>query len=185
MVYKFVILSDEVDDFRREIEIDAEATFQEFNNILLKTCEYKKDLMTAFYICDEYWDKHQEVTAVDLKDENQKEAGESYLMDKTHLSDLISEEDAQKKAKLLFLFDTMCDRYLFMQVREVIEHKHQLTPEVTVSKGKAPKQEGNIDDMFDGLSDDTNAMYGDEDYDPDEIDLEGYQNLDDIESSGY
>ncbi|MBR0037552.1 MAG: hypothetical protein IJP70_07920 [Bacteroidales bacterium] len=184
MVYKFVILSDEVDDFRREIEIDAEATFTDLNNILLKTCEYKKDLMTAFYICDEYWDKKQEVTAMDLKDESQKDE-QSYLMDKTHLSDLVPLEEAQKKAKILFLFDTMCDRYLYMQVREVIERKHLLTPEVVVNKGKAPKQEGNIDDMFGGLSEDSGAMYGDEDYDPDELDLEGYQDLEDIESGGY
>ena len=183
MVYKFVILSDEVDDFRREIEIDAEATFQDLNNILIKTCEYKKDLMTAFYVCDQYWDKKQEVTAVDMNDEDQK-GEDSYLMDKTHLSDLIPVEEARNKAKLQFLFDTMCERYLFIQVREVIEHKHLLQPEVIVSKGKAPKQEGDIDNIFKGLSDDAGAMYGDEDYDPDELDLEGYQDLEDIESGG-
>jgi hypothetical protein len=66
MVYKFCVLSDEVDDFRREIEIDADATFQDFNKVLLKTCNYKSDLMTSFFICDEYWDKQQEITAVDM-----------------------------------------------------------------------------------------------------------------------
>ena len=41
MVYHFVILSDEVDDFRREIDIDAEATFLDFHNAIIKTCKYK------------------------------------------------------------------------------------------------------------------------------------------------
>ena len=183
MVYKFCVLSDEVDDFRREIEIDADATFQDLNKVLLKSCNYKSDLMTSFYICDEYWDKHQEITAVDMNDD--PKADPIPLMEKTHIIDMISEEEAANKAKLLFLFDTMCDRCLFMQVREVIEHKHLLEPVVVVNKGKAPKQEGDIDSMFQGLSDDVNAMYGDEDYDPDEIDAEGYQDLDDIESGGY
>ncbi len=187
MVYKFVVLSDEVDDFRREIEIDAESTFMDLNNILLKTCEYKKNLMTAFYVCDEYWDKKQEITAVEMKDDEkngEKQEETSLLMDKTHLCDVISKEEAENKAKVLFLFDTMCDRCLFMQIREVTERKHLLNAEVTLAKGKAPKQEGNLDDIFNGLSEDTNAMYGDEDYDPSEIDMDGYQDLEDIESDG-
>jgi hypothetical protein len=106
-------------------------------------------------------------------------------MEKTHIIDMIPAEMAEKKAKLLFLFDTMCDRTLFIQVREVIEHKHLLEPTVVVNKGKAPKQEGDIDSMFQGLSDDVNSMYGDEDYDPDELDAEGYQDLEDIESGGF
>jgi len=183
MVYKFVVLSDEVDDFRREIEIDAECTFLDLNNILIKTCKYKSELMTAFYLCDEFWDKQKEVTMVDMNDDPKAEPAP--LMEKTHLSDLLPKEAAEKQAKILFLFDTMCDRYLYMQLREVIEHAHQLKPVVTVEKGKAPNQEGDIDAMFKGLSDEANSMYGDEDYDIDEIDMEGYQDLDDIESSSF
>lgn len=183
MVYKFVVLSDEVDDFRREIEIDAECTFLDLNNILLKTCKYKSDLMTAFYICDDFWDKQQEVTMVDMNDD--PKAAPAPLMEKTHIIDLLPKEAASKQGKILFLFDTMCDRYLYMQVREVVEHAHQLQPVVSLEKGKAPNQEGDIDAMFKGLSEEANAMYGDEDYDMDEIDLEGYQDLDDIESAGF
>lgn len=177
MVYKFCVLSDEVEDFRREIEIDADATFSDLNKAILKSCKYKNDLMTSFFICDSYWDKQQEITAVDMNDD--PKADPIPLMDKTHIIDLIPEDKAADKAKMLFLFDTMCDRYLFMQVREVIDHKHLLNPEVVVSKGNAPKQEGDIDAMFEDLDE---TMYGDENYDPDELDSEGYQDLEDIES---
>ncbi|MBQ0057885.1 MAG: hypothetical protein KBT20_09535 [Bacteroidales bacterium] len=181
MVYKFVILSDEVDDFRREIEIDAEATFLELNNIIMKTCKYKTDQMSAFYLCNSDWERTESIT-MDVMDDDPNH--NALLMDKTHLSDLISQEEAENRAKLIFIFDTMCDRGLFMQVREVIEHKHLLAPAVVTEKGKAPKQEGDLDDMFKDFNDEM-ALYGDEDYDPDEIDLEGYQNLEDIESAGY
>ncbi|MDO4497082.1 MAG: hypothetical protein Q4B58_04495 [Bacteroidales bacterium] len=183
MVYKFVVLSDEVDDFRREIEIDAECTFLDLNNILLKTCKYKSDLMTEFYICDKFWDKEQMISMVDLNDDPKAEP--TPLMDKTHIVDYISKEQAEKNAKVMFLFDTMCERCLYMEVREVTEHAHQLDPKVILEKGKAPKQEGDIDAMFKGLSDETNAMYGDEDYDLDELDMDGFQDLDDIESAGF
>ena len=36
MIYKFRLLSDEVDNFRRDIEIDSEATFLELEKVLSK-----------------------------------------------------------------------------------------------------------------------------------------------------
>lgn len=181
MIYHFVVLSDEVDNFRREIDIDAEATFQDLNDLLLKTCAYKKDLMTSFFVCDEFWEKKKEITAVDMHDDPEKEPAP--LMEHTHLSDIISETEAKNKINLLFEFDIMCERYLYMQLKEVREHEHLLTPAITLEKGNAPKQEGNIDSMFKDL--DTSDMYGDDSFNDDELDLEGYQDLEDIESGGY
>ena len=181
MIYHFVVLSDEVDNFRREIDIDAEATFQELNDLLLKTCAYKKDLMTSFFVCDEFWEKKKEITAVDMHDDPEKEPAP--LMEHTHLSDIISEKDAKNKLNLLFEFDIMCERYLYMQLKEVRDHEHLLLPVITLEKGKAPKQEGDIDAMFKDL--DTSDMYGDDSFNDDELDLDGYQDLEDIESGGY
>ena len=181
MIYHFVVLSDEADNFRREIDIDAEATFQELNDLLLKTCAYKKDLMTSFFVCDEFWEKKKEITAVDMHDDPEKEPAP--LMEHTHLSDIISEKDAKNKLNLLFEFDIMCERYLYMQLKEVRDHEHLLQPVITLEKGKAPKQEGDIDAMFKDL--DTSDMYGDDSFNDDELDLDGYQDLEDIESGGY
>ena len=181
MIYHFVVLSDEVDNFRREIDIDAEATFQELNDLLLKTCAYKKDLMTSFFVCDEFWEKKKEITAVDMHDDPEKEPAP--LMEHTHLSDIISEKDAKNKLNLLFEFDIMCERNLYMQLKEVRDHEHLLQPVITLEKGKAPKQEGDIDAMFKDL--DTSDMYGDDSFNDDELDLDGYQDLEDIESGGY
>ncbi len=183
MVYKFCVLSDEVDDFRREIEIDADATFLDLNKILLKTCEYKTDLMTSFFLCDDEWERKQEITAVDMNDD--PKADPIPLMEKTHIGDMISADVAASKAKMIFVFDTMCDRSLFIQVREVIDHKHLLEPVVTLSKGKAPKQEGDLDDIFKGLSEETSGMYGDDEFDPSELDEEGFQDLEDMESTSF
>ena len=181
MIYHFVVLSDEVDDFRREIDIDAEATFQDLNDLLLKTCSYKKDLMTSFFVCDEFWDKKQEITAVDMNDNPEEESAP--LMGHTHLSDIINEVEAKKKINLLFEFDIMCERYLYMQLKEVRDHEHLLQAVITLEKGKAPKQEGDIDSMFKDL--DTSDMYGDDSFNDDELDLDGYQDLEDIEGAGY
>lgn len=181
MVFHFVVLSDEVDDFRREIHIDAEATFQELNDVLLKTCGYKKDLMTSFFLCDDEWQRQTEITAMDMNEDPNKEGAP--LMDHTHLSDIITADEAKNQAKLVFVFDMLCDRALFMLLKEVEDHAHLMAPVVKLEKGKAPKQEGDIESMFKDF--DENDMYGDEGFNEDEIDLDGYQDLEDIESGGY
>ena len=43
MVYRFTIISDEVDNFRREIQIDSEATFLDLHNAILKSAGYPND----------------------------------------------------------------------------------------------------------------------------------------------
>ena len=53
MIYRFTIISDEVDDFVREIQIDPEATFFDFHEAILKSVGYANDQMTSFFICDD------------------------------------------------------------------------------------------------------------------------------------
>ena len=53
MVYKFRLLSDEVEDFRRDIEIDSDATFLDLHKAILESVNYPDDQMTSFFICDE------------------------------------------------------------------------------------------------------------------------------------
>ena len=61
MIYRFTIISDEVDDFVREIQIDPEATFFDFHEAILKSVGYANDQMTSFFICDDDWEKEKEV----------------------------------------------------------------------------------------------------------------------------
>lgn len=48
MVYKFRIISDEVDGFFREIKIDSDASFYDLHEAILKSVGYKDDQMTSF-----------------------------------------------------------------------------------------------------------------------------------------
>ena len=66
MVYKFTILSDEVDNFIRVINIDSEGKFIDLHNAILDSVGYEKNLMTSFFICSDNWEKGQEVTLVEM-----------------------------------------------------------------------------------------------------------------------
>ena len=49
MLFRFLILSDEADDFKREIKIDSESTFLDLQNAILDPRLYS-DQMTFSYV---------------------------------------------------------------------------------------------------------------------------------------
>ena len=68
MQYLIRMVCDECSDFRRDILIDEDATFLELNDIILKSCAYPDNQMTSFYICDEEWQRGEQITREDMRD---------------------------------------------------------------------------------------------------------------------
>lgn len=66
MVYKFLVGSEEAENFKLEIMIDSEDTFMRLRNTILDAAGYDKDQVDSFYICDEEWNKEREVTVMDM-----------------------------------------------------------------------------------------------------------------------
>ena len=112
MVYRFTIISDEVDDFIREIQIDSEATFYELHEAILKAAKYTNDQMTSFFICDDDWEKEQEITLEDMGTSSDED---SYIMRETSLSELLEDE----KQKMLYVFDPLTERVFFIELSEI------------------------------------------------------------------
>ena len=52
MIYKFVIVSDEADNFKLQISIDSTATFMELRNVILDSAGYSKEQIRGFIIND-------------------------------------------------------------------------------------------------------------------------------------
>jgi len=55
MIFKFTIISDEVDEFVRIIEIDSEASFLDLQNAILDSVDFEKNQMTSFFLCSDDW----------------------------------------------------------------------------------------------------------------------------------
>lgn len=171
MVFKFTILSDESDDFTRIITIDSEATFLDFSNAILDAAKYSKDQITSFFVCSDEWEKEQEITLIEMDTSSEFD---NLIMEETVLEDILEDE----KQKLLYVFDVMNDRAFFIELTEMLPGKKQKTAECILSTGKAPKQ----------LLDEETAMvtskividenfYGDESFDVDELDEEGFGDM--------
>lgn len=171
MVYRFTIISDEVDNFRREIQIDSEATFLDFHRAILKSAGYPDDQMTSFFICDDNWEKETEVT---LEDMGTSSDVDSWIMEETPLSELLEEE----KQHLLYVFDPLADRAFFIELSEIITNKHLNEAECTKSKGDAPQHVLDFDQLMAAqvVTTDLDDSFGDdENFDLDELDPDGFE----------
>ncbi|MBO7302313.1 MAG: hypothetical protein J6U58_06355 [Bacteroidaceae bacterium] len=172
MVYKFRLLSDEVEDFRRDIEIDSDATFLELNKAILESVNYPDDQMTSFFICTNNWIKEVEITREDMGGMSEDE---NYIMAETVIGDLIEEE----KQKLMYVFDPLGDRAFFMELSKIEFGKSADEATCVKSIGEAPTQLQDINELLNSstttASEEFNEdFYGSEEYNEDDIDLDGY-----------
>ncbi|MDE5663578.1 MAG: hypothetical protein K2L35_01820 [Muribaculaceae bacterium] len=140
MVYKFKLVSDEVSNFAREIEIDSESSFLQLRNVILDSVDYTKDELDSFFICDDDWSRNEEITLEDMGSSSDQDV---WLMDDTPLSEFLEDEGQ----KLMFMFDYMMERSFFMELKEIVPGRTLLDPICTLKRGKAPKQESELPEM--------------------------------------
>ena len=169
MVYRFTIISDEVENFIREIKIDSEATFFDLHAAILKSVGYKDDQMTSFFLCDEDWEKEKEVTLEDMGSSSEED---SWLMKETRLNELIEDE----KQRLLYVFDPLADRVFFIELTEIITGQDIKSAVCSRKQGEAPKQTVDFDEVMNasGSLDLDENFDGDQDFDMEEFDPEGF-----------
>lgn len=184
MIFRIKFICDEADGFLREVKIDSEATFLDLNRIILESCDYPDDQMTSFYLCDEEWERGEQITREDMGIGDVDE--DIYIMEETPLSDFIEDEEQH----LEFVFDPFSDRSFYLDVKEVIPGEHLKTPQIVRAKGSAPRQIKELDldlstttpkgkkavadiddlDLGDSAIFDEGAAFND-----DELDLEGFE----------
>ncbi len=140
MVYRFKLVSDEATNFCREIEIDSESTFLQLRNVILDSVDYTKDDMDSFFLCDDDWQRREEITLVDMDSSSDYDI---WLMEDTPVDELVEDEGQ----KLIFMFDYLTERSFFIELKEIIPGRTLSEPICTMKKGKAPKQKVDMDEF--------------------------------------
>lgn len=189
MIFNFRIVSDEVDNFKREIQIDAEATFLDLKNAICESVAYDKNQMCSFFLCDDHWEKEKEITLEDMGSDSSEDI---FLMEDSILSDFIDDEGQ----RLIFTFDYLTDRSFYLEMKELITGKNLKDPVCTLALGKAPAQSFDIKDLdeFDAkidakakaaaaaaaataAEDMGENFYGTDEYNDDEFDAAGFDEM--------
>lgn len=178
MIFNFRIVSDEVDNFKREIQIDADATFLDLRNAICDSVGYDKNQMCSFFLCDNDWEKEREITLEDMGMDSDQDV---WLMDETILSDYI--DDGQR---LMFVFDYMTDRAFFIEMKQTITGRTLKDPVCTSSMGTPPPQTVDMEEFeakvtakaATQVSDDMDEeFYGSTEFNDDEFEAAGFDEM--------
>lgn len=180
MIYNFKLVSDELDSFKREIQVDADATFLDFKNAICDSVGYDKNQMSSFFLCEDNWEKIREITFEDMGSDSSEDV---FLMEDTILSDHIDDIGQ----RLMFTFDYLTERSFFIELKDIITGKNLKDPVCTLSLGAAPPQMMDFEEFEKGfvnkpsVSSDVDEFdeefYGSDEYNPDEFDEEGFDEM--------
>lgn len=175
MVFRITLISDEIDDFVREYKIDADATFFDLHRVIQASCQYQEREITSFFVCNEDWEKEQEIILEDMGTSGVDE--DIYLMKETRLGDLLEDE----KQRMMYVFDPLSERLFFMELTEIIFGEAQSEAICTRGHGNPPAQflslseETAIQDAQKKNLDIEEDFYGSEDFADEEFDPEGME----------
>ncbi len=180
MLYRIKFISDEVEGFLRELQIDADSTYLDLAQAILKSCDYPDDQMTSFYVCNDEWERGQQITREDMGGTAADE--DCFVMEQTRLGEFIEDEGQNFE----FVFDPFSDRVFYLTVRELIPGKHLASAEVLRSVGEPPCQIAELDFSMPTAvgkgttsDEDEDDIFGDgASFNDDELDLEGFEIMD-------
>ena len=173
MIYKITFSCDEVDGFRRVFEADSDATFLELHAAILKSMNFPDDQMTSFFMCNDRWEKEQEVTLIEMGSNFEYD---NMIMESTRLSELMED----RGQRLIYVFDPMYERYIFGSLTEIMPGIMSGV-ECVENRGEAPKQLQTEDVAEATRAKDAawedDDMFNDSEFDINDLDAEGFQDL--------
>lgn len=134
MVYRFRMISNEVKNFVRDIEICSTQNFFDLHKTIQDNLNYDCTLIASFFTTNENWEKEQEFTLFEMTDD---ERFSTIPMDKAELKEFIK----NPKQRILYIFDFFNERAFFLELMSSAD-KLPCTgyPRITYSKGIPPKQ---------------------------------------------
>ncbi|MDR1274728.1 MAG: hypothetical protein LBK12_09290 [Odoribacteraceae bacterium] len=177
MDYKFEISLPDNSDFRCEIAIGGNQTFQQFHDKLVETLGYDNAQMASFFTLDRLGNRQKEIALMDMTAAEEEES-DTLVMDNTEISNVVKPGCLE----LEYVFDFFANRYFRVEYAgEYIRDSSDIMPVCISCAGKIPEQFSYNADKEDWDFEGTTEEYGDDDYDNsfmDEFENDGYEDED-------
>ncbi|MBO5771517.1 MAG: hypothetical protein J6R09_02640 [Alistipes sp.] len=135
MILKFRMLSDENDNFVRDLEVPHDMTLAGLHDFIIESLGYD-NCMASFFAADDHWNRLREFTLMDMGEGEMLEEA-PMAMDSITLAELaVIECD-----KLIYQFDLLTDRAYYLELVNAAEPNKDLTyPRVAFENASAPDQ---------------------------------------------
>ncbi len=165
MIYRFRVILDTEEDVFRDIEIEHDATLEDFHNVITQSFAFDGTEMASFYISDDQWSQGEEISLFDMSDGSQP----IQLMNETMLSDVVHKDSL----RLIYVYDFLSMWTFMVELADIAEHENgQEYPNIMFVHGQIPDQAPDKEFKTEDLDVDD-----DDDDDDDFLDLNEYQNL--------
>ncbi|WP_430412449.1 IS1096 element passenger TnpR family protein [Kordia sp.] len=163
MIYRFRVILDAKEDVFRDIEIQEDATFEDFHNAITQAFGFDGMEMASFYVSDDEWNQGEEISQFDMS-EGQNSIR---LMNETTLDGVLSED----QTRLIYVYDFLNMWTFLVELAEIAEPVvGELYPNLLFTHGILP--DSAPDKQFEAEQD----PYGLKDDDED-LDINDYDSL--------
>ena len=163
-VLKFRMLTDENDNFVRDMDVPAEISLLDLHNFITQTLGYD-ECMASFFTADDRWERLREFTLMDMG-----QAGDEAPLPMDGV--MVGQVIRRLHDRLIWLFDMFANRAYYLEAVDVVEPvKGRKYPYVAFEHAQAPDQydpEMNDDDtrsIFEEMMGDYSDFEGDDSYD--------------------
>ena len=165
MIYRFRVILDTEEDVFRDIEIEQDATLEQFHNVITQSFGFDGTEMASFYISDEQWNQGEEISLFDMSDGTQP----IRLMNETTLIDVVHEASP----KLIYIYDFLSMWTFLVELAEIAEYESgREYPNIMFVHGQIPDQAPDKE-----FTADDSDMLDDDDQEDSFLDLDDYDEL--------
>ena len=131
MIYRFRVILDAEEDIFRDIEIEAEATAEDFHNAITQAFGFEGGEMASFYVSDEEWNQGEEISLFDMSEG----MSSVRIMCETALDDLVDED----QTRLIYVYDFFNMWTFYVELAEVAEKQDGISyPNLIFAHGVLP-----------------------------------------------
>ena len=137
MNYRFEISLPDSSEFRCEIAIAGEQTFQQLHDKIVEVLEYDASQMASFYMVDKMGNRGKEIALMDMSED--EEESDTLVMDSTTIAEVISPSCIE----LEYVYDFFNNKYFKVEYAgEYIADSADILPVCVYCDGNIPEQSG-------------------------------------------
>ena len=151
MIYRFRIILDTQEDVFRDIEIESDATLEDFHNAITQSFGFGGQEMASFYLSNELWEQGEEIALFDMSDGQE----EIRVMIETLIEDVVEEE----QTKLIYVYDFLNMWTFLVELADIAEHESDRSyPNLMFSHGEIPEEAPKKEFLAEDLDTDDNEI---------------------------
>ena len=156
MNYRFELSKPNTTEFRCEIAIGAEQTFQQFHDKIVETLGFDASQMASFFTLDQYGNRVKEISLMDMSTGEEGEP-KTLVMENTTIRDAINAACIE----LDYVYDYFADKYLRVEYAGEYKGDASALPLCLLCEGEMPRQTS-VEEAEDwGFEDEEDVGYDD------------------------